>query len=205
MRPVLSCLLISALAVLTTGATDASARGGAIGGRGVSHVGPVVVRGRAFRSVAFGGGPRGAFRDGRRFGHFGPWNGGRFGHGFGRDGRCGFRGCGPFGGYGFYGLAPWGYGSSGYGSLGYGSSDYGPPPGGYRPPFGSQSGIPVAVGIPAPQVLPPAIYVIGSGRRGASRSATVARVSGGGVSVRSDDGRRESGVVSSGSRITRLR
>ncbi|WP_375460523.1 hypothetical protein [uncultured Enterovirga sp.] len=179
-------LTVAASGLVLAGLAEASARSRGFAGPGFAARPTGGVRAgygaRFGRQAGFlrfeGRGFRGAGRFGqhRRFGH---------GRGPGREGYS----LAGFGGYGFAGA---------YGGLAYGDAGYASP----RLPLPREPGLPVAAGIPAPAVLPPAIYVIApkSSRVGAS-----SRRSGRAVAARSDDATGESGVVSSGPRVTRLR
>ena len=189
--------LVGCVSVLVIGLSSAGAdaRGG--GGRGgVAQAPPargfaqVRVRGRAFSA----GTPR--LVSNRRLNGFGGRDLGR-----GRSERYGSGGSG-FAGYGYGGF---GYGLSGFGSPGASLSypaSYGPSP--VVTPGPGEGSIPVGVGIPAPAVLPPAVYVLG-GRRPARAGYRSSQRAGGGASVyaESRDAAGESGVVGR-SRLTRL-
>ncbi|MDB5589699.1 MAG: hypothetical protein JWR86_224, partial [Enterovirga sp.] len=125
----------------------------------------------------------------------------------GRHGRGGFNafgfGSGPYGSglYGF-GSGPYAYG---FGAAGYAFGSSGPGPAPFRAaswPLGDVPGLPVAAGIPAPPVQRPAIYVLGSERRGPARM----RRGGVGGPVTAVSGQQGgSGVVVVGARRTAVR
>jgi hypothetical protein len=201
MRPASSRLvmLTAAAGLFWAGTSEAFARGGAVSGgfAGARFAGRPAVGFRAGHG-AFGRHAGFLRFDGRRFrglGH-GPYD--RFGYGR-RPGH-------GYGEYGGYGLGGYGYGGYGYGGL-YGGV-YGTE-GGYaspRLPLPREPGLPVAAGIPAPAVQPPAIYVIGRRSAAATGIGRMAgRRSSGVVAATSNDVAGESGVVSSGPRVTRLR
>lgn len=183
MRPVSGLVFTAVLACFSAyGMGAAEARGGGHGGAGRASVRLALPRGVAFqRSKGFGSG---GFVRGPGFG---PGYGDRFSFGRGFGGR----------GYGQAG----GRGTDGYGAFGYGAGPYG----GYVgnvPSYRSGYGAPVAVGMRAPPVTSPAIYVVGAGR---VRSAGHGPSGRGPVESRPADALGESGVVGTGPRVIQVR
>ena len=191
MRPVSSRLMIavSGLAALTMMATNAFARPGGHAGTGrggFSHVAGhlrVAPARLHIRTVGrgYGAGDFGRASLGRGYGSGDRVWGHRYGRGRNRFGDLGY-------GYGGYGYA--GFGLA-YGGQGYEGTTC----------CLEGSAYPTASGIRAAPVAPPAIYVIGEGRRGKLRR------SGRGVPIEADSSMADGpcGVVSpSGARIIRV-
>lgn len=195
-----SGLVVGCVAGLAFGLSAPGAEARAGGGRGgIAHgspgrpAGPARAHGRSH--------PGDFYADAGRADHatHGGFGGGRGRYGYG----SGFGGNG-FGSYGFgsygYGGYGSGYGFSGYGFEGPGASLAYPAAHGPSPvvtPGPGEGSIPVGVGIRAPAVLPPAVYVLGGGRhraRGGDRSGSESRV-GGPVFADSRDAAGDSGVA----------
>lgn len=131
---------------------------------------PGIVDGYGLAGLGTGGFASGFGYDGFGYGGYGSYGGagyGRSGCGYGRSGYGGYRGSGDggFGGYGGCGGYPFTFGRYAYDApgLGYGAA--------------SSGGVVVvtnqtATGIPAPAVLPPAVYVIDTDRPGRQSSRT---------------------------------
>ena len=220
MRPLSGLVCAVWIAALLGAASgEAVARGGGGGFRGGGSGGGRAVAARP-GPVGYGGGsrygsvarPRGGFRyahgqhgygqaGSRRFGH-GRDGYGRDRHQYGRDGRgcAGGFGCRYLG----YGAGLYGYGGYGLGA-GYGGPGLGG--GGFAGHWtGEGGGLPVAAGIRAPAVQPPALYVLGGGRPGrAGGSGLAARAGHGPVSADSRDAAGESGVARAGPAVMVVR